>query len=187
MSRIIVLVLFAALLPACDRGQSADGSRAATERGQEVELSQGPVAVGRTITVYKSPTCGCCGKWADHLEQNGFRVVVRTTEELGKIKREFGVPADMQSCHTAMIDDYVIEGHVPASDIEELLRRRPPQRILAVPGMPLGSPGMEHPKGSVPYESLLVGEDGSVTVFERHGPHALGVKSSLSTTPTGRP
>ena len=77
--------------------------------------------------------------------------------------------------------------HDGLGDIEELLRRRPPQRILAVPGMPLGSPGMEHPKGSVPYESLLVAEDGSVTVFERHGPHALGVKSSLSTTPTGRP
>jgi hypothetical protein len=186
MSRIIALALFAVLLAACDRDQPANGSLLAKEEGQETRLSQDTVAAGRTITVYKSPTCGCCGKWADHLEQNGFRVVVRTTEELGKIKREFGVPADMQSCHTAMIDDYVIEGHVPASDIEELLRRRPTQRILAVPGMPLGSPGMEHPNGSMPYESLLVADDGSVTVFERHGPHArraLGV----STTPTGRP
>lgn len=165
MSRITLLAVFVALLPACDRGQPTVSSPLVQEAG----LSQDPAAVGRLITVYKSPTCDCCGKWAEHLEQNGFQVIVRNTEELGKIKREYAVPADMRSCHTAMIDDYVIEGHVPASDIEELLRRRPAQRILAVPGMPLGSPGMEHPNGSTPYESLLVAEDGSITVFERHG------------------
>ena len=168
MSRIILLVVFVALMAACDSDQPDFGSPLAHDAGQEAGLVQ-DAALGRTITVYKSPTCGCCGKWADHLVQNGFRVVVRDTENLGKIKRKYAVPVDMRSCHTATIDDYVIEGHVPAGDIAELLKRKPAQRLLAVPGMPLGSPGMEHPNGTMPYESLLVAEDGSVTVFERHG------------------
>jgi hypothetical protein len=171
MSRIFALVIVGLLLPACDQADSANDSPHATEAPQKTEASPASDEVGRTITVYKSATCGCCVKWADHLEENGFRVVLHDSEELGKIKRKYSVPADMRSCHTATIGEYVIEGHVPASDIEELLRRRPPQRLLAVPGMPLGSPGMEHPNGSMPYESLLVAEDGSVTVFERHAPN----------------
>jgi hypothetical protein len=169
MSRIMILAVLVVVFAACDRSESADASLSTNDGGAEAASSQGGAAVERTITVYKSPTCGCCGKWAEHLEQNGFRVILRDTEELGKIKHKYGVPMDMRSCHTATIDDYVIEGHVPAGDIEKLLRKRPPQRILAVPGMPLGSPGMEQPNGAVPYESLLVAEDGSTTVFERHG------------------
>jgi hypothetical protein len=170
MSRIFILAVFVMLLPACDRAESSRNSAPATDAAEGAGTAPASDEVGRIITVYKSATCECCVKWADHLEDNGFRVVLHDSEELGKIKSKFGVPADMRSCHTATIGDYVIEGHVPAGDIGELLRTRPPQRLLAVPGMPLGSPGMEHPSGSMPYESLLVAQDGSVTVFERHGP-----------------
>jgi hypothetical protein len=171
MSRIFALVIVGLFLPGCDQADSATDSQLTTEVVHKAEASPMSGDVGRTITVYKSATCGCCVKWANHLEENGFRVVLHDIEELDKIKRKYSVPADMRSCHTATIGEYVIEGHVPASDIEELLLRRPSQRLLAVPGMPLGSPGMEHPNGSMPYESLLVAEDGSVTVFERHAPN----------------
>jgi len=171
MPRIFALVIVGLLLLACDQADSADDSPHTTKAAQNAGPLPASGEIGRTITVYKSATCGCCVKWADHLEENGFRVRLHDIEELGKIKRKFSVPADMRSCHTATIGEYVIEGHVPASDIEELLGRRPPQRLLAVPGMPLGSPGMEHPNGSMPYESLLVAKDGSVTVFKRHAPN----------------
>jgi hypothetical protein len=171
MPRIFALVIVGLLLLACDQAGSANDAPHTTKAAHNAGPLPAPSDVGRTVTVYKSATCGCCVKWADHLEENGFRVVLHDVEELGKIKRQFSIPSDMRSCHTATIGEYVIEGHVPASDIEELLGRRPPQRLLTVPGMPLGSPGMEHPNGSVPYESLLVAKDGSVTVFKRHAPN----------------
>jgi hypothetical protein len=93
--------------------------------------------------VYKTPTCGCCQKWVEHLQDHGFAVQTRDTGQLTAIKDEYGLPGDMRSCHTAEIDGYVIEGHVPAADIKRLLRERPQAKGLAVPGMPLGSPGME--------------------------------------------
>ena len=171
MSRNFALVIVALLLSACDQADFPTDSLHATETVKVAEASSVSNEVGRTITIYKSATCGCCVKWADHLEENAFRVVLHDVGELGKIKRKYSVPADMRSCHTATIGEYVLEGHVPASDIEELLRRRLPQRLLAVPGMPLGSPGMEHPNASTLYESLLVAEDVSVTVFARHTPN----------------
>ena len=171
MSRNFALVIVALLLSACDQADFSTDSLRMTGTVKAAEASSMSNEVGRTITVYKSPTCGCCVKWADHLEENGFRVVLHDVGELGKIKRKYSVPADMRSCHTATISEYVLEGHVPASDVEELLRRRPPQKLLAVPGMPLGSPGMEHPNASTLYESLLVAEDASVTVFARHTPN----------------
>lgn len=168
MPRIIVFVVCTVIIAACDRSEPANGALLQKEIAQGSNSAREVADEGHVITVYKSATCGCCSKWADHLEENGFHVVLHDTEELGQIKSKYGVPADMQSCHTATIGEYVIEGHVPAGDIEELLKTKPPQRILAVPGMPLGSPGMEHPSRSTSYESLLVGDDGSVTVFERH-------------------
>ncbi len=168
MTRVVVILVCSALIAACDRGEPV------SDASLEKAVAQAPNSApevrkpGHTIKVYKSATCGCCSRWADHLEKNGFCVVLHDTEELGQIKNKFGVPADMQSCHTATIGEYVIEGHVPASDIEELVKTKPAQLILAVPGMPLGSPGMEHPSRSTPYESLLVGDSGRVTVFERH-------------------
>lgn len=97
-------------------------------------------------TVYKSPTCGCCTGWAQHLADEGFRVETRDVENLGAIKRMLGVPGEFQSCHTAMIGGYVVEGHVPAEVLEKLLAERPKIRGIAMPGMPIGTPGMPGPK-----------------------------------------
>jgi hypothetical protein len=123
-------------------------------------------AVAAEIEVYKSPTCGCCGKWVDHLRQNGFNVTVHDEQDMSKIKTARGVPGEVGSCHTAMVDGYVIEGHVPADAIKRLLKERPKVKGLAVPGMPIGSPGMEGPNPQS-YEILTFDQKGKITVFEK--------------------
>lgn len=122
------------------------------------------------MAVHKSPSCGCCGSWVEHVEQAGHPVEVINEEDLGPLKAALGVPASMASCHTAIVEGYFIEGHVPAQDIARLLMERPDARGLAVPGMPVGSPGMEVPSGEVqPYTVFLVNKDGSTTPFSEHG------------------
>lgn len=101
------------------------------------------MATGTPVTVHKTPWCGCCAGWAQHLKYNGFDVTIEEAEDLDPIKRLMGVPPHLQSCHTAVVEGYVIEGHVPAQAIERLLAERPALTGLAVPGMPMGSPGME--------------------------------------------
>lgn len=122
-----------------------------------------------TIQVYKTPTCGCCTKWIDHLEAAGFEVEATDLPDLTSLKNENGVPAELGSCHTALVDGYVIEGHVPAEDIARLLAERPKVSGLAVPEMPLGSPGMEHPDPTLhqPYDVVAFGPDG-IRVFASH-------------------
>jgi hypothetical protein len=122
--------------------------------------------------VHKTPTCGCCKLWAEHLRHAGFVVEVRDADDLGPIKEKLGIPYGKGSCHTAEIGGYFVEGHVPANDIKRLLAERPDAKGLTVPGMPLGSPGMEMPDGTVePYAVELVGKDGATTVYARHGAH----------------
>lgn len=122
------------------------------------------------IRVNKTPTCGCCGVWVTHLQKAGFQTQVQDFNDLTPIKERLGVPASLSSCHTAEVDGYFIEGHVPAADIRKLLSERPKAKGLTVPGMPAGSPGMEVPSGRVePYEVLLVNKDGSTTVFTSYG------------------
>lgn len=125
------------------------------------------------VAVYKTPTCGCCGAWVKHLEANGFRTVVTVLDDLAPIKAKHRVPARLESCHTAVVDGYVVEGHVPAADVHRLLRERPKVVGLVVPGMPAGSPGMEGPV-SEPYATLSLAPDGSTSVFARHGPGTAG-------------
>lgn len=123
------------------------------------------------IEVWKSPTCGCCGKWVEHIEANGFAVTAKNTSPamLERIKRQAGIGEDLASCHTGLIGGYAIEGHVPAADIKKLLEQRPEAAGLAVPGMPIGAPGMEAADSETePYDVLLVKKDGSVEVFARH-------------------
>ena len=120
------------------------------------------------IQVYKSPTCGCCNKWIHHLESNGFSVNATDVPDVTPIKAENGLPPRLASCHTAFVGGYIVEGHVPAQDIQRLLRERPKVSGLAVPGMPIGSPGMEGPNPE-PYQVLSFGPDG-VKVFATHGP-----------------
>jgi hypothetical protein len=124
-----------------------------------------------SIEVWRSPTCGCCGKWIKHLEANGFDVAVNNAapSTLEQIKHQAGITKKLASCHTAKIDGYVIEGHVPASDIKRLVAEHPDAIGLTVPGMPIGSPGMEQPGGEAePYDVLLVKKDGTTSVFAHH-------------------
>lgn len=120
------------------------------------------------IKVYKSPSCGCCQDWVDHLEDNGFEVDVTDTNDMTSVKIDAGLQPSLASCHTAFVGDYVIEGHVPASDIHRLLKEAPQAHGLAVPGMPMGSPGMEIGDQKDNYQVLLFNEDGQTKVFSEY-------------------
>lgn len=124
-------------------------------------------AIG-TILVHKSATCTCCSKWVEHLRKAGFKVEVHNDSDLNHIKQVLGVPESLSSCHTAMVNGYVIEGHVPAADIRRLMVEKPAIRGLAVPGMPIGSPGMEARDKQEPYDVLAIPASGEATVFARH-------------------
>lgn len=120
------------------------------------------------VVVYKTPRCGCCADWVAHLRANGFSVTVEEMQDLSPIKARFGVPADLESCHTATVDGYVVEGHVPASDVKRLLAEKPAARGIAVPGMPVGSPGMERGDERELYQVIQFGDQGRA-VFATHG------------------
>jgi len=118
------------------------------------------------VVVYKSPTCGCCTEWVAHLRRHGFRVRPEDVTDPQAVKRRHRVPPDLQSCHTALVDGFVVEGHVPADLVERLLRERPKVVGLAVPGMPVGSPGMEVPGARAErYRVLTFDRDGKTEVF----------------------
>ena len=122
------------------------------------------------VLVHKSASCGCCGAWVDHLREAGFTVRVNETEDLNPIKERLGVPYGKGSCHTAEVGGYMVEGHVPAGDIKRLLLERPQAKGLVLPGMPIGSPGMEVPDGTVEsYTVELVQPDGQIRPFAQHG------------------
>jgi hypothetical protein len=128
-----------------------------------------PAATG--IEVWKDPNCGCCKDWMSHLERAGFEVKAHDKGNTAA-RAAFGMPQALGSCHTAKVQGYVIEGHVPAADIQRLLADKPQALGLAVPGMPIGSPGMDGPEYGGrrdPYSVLLVRKDGSTQVFSRHG------------------
>lgn len=121
------------------------------------------------VRVYASPTCGCCSDWVAHMEENGFEVEVELREDMGEVKRSFGIPARLSSCHTGVVNGYLVEGHVPAADVRRFLAEAPDARGLAVPGMPIGSPGMEMGEHVDRYDVLVFGEDGTTEVFASHG------------------
>jgi hypothetical protein len=120
-----------------------------------------------TITVYKDPSCGCCKKWIEHLVKHGYRVDAKDTPNMTEIKRTLGVPDALTACHTAVVNGYLIEGHVPAADIDRLLEQKPRIAGLAVPGMPAGSPGMEG-MGTQRYQVLTFDKGGKTKVFASH-------------------
>jgi len=121
------------------------------------------------VEVYKDPSCGCCSKWIDHLRSHGFAARAIDTDKLDHIKASRGVPRQARSCHTAIVGGYVVEGHVPAPDIQRLLKARPSIVGIAVPGMPIGSPGMEVPGTKAqPYDVIAFEKDGSTRVFASH-------------------
>lgn len=143
---------------------SPSSSASSPQQGEEHRVSTDP----SVMTVYASPTCGCCSKWVDHLRGEGLSVEIVHTSEMGAVKQRLGVPNTLQSCHTGVIGDYVVEGHVPAADVKRLLNEQPDARGLAVPGMPIGSPGMEQGSTKEPYDVLAFRTDGTARVFASH-------------------
>ena len=136
-------------------------------------LQWGPATVAAdlpAVTVYKSPTCGCCGDWVTHLKDNGFPVEVKARANLRPVKQQLGVPDQLASCHTAVVGNYIVEGHVPASEIKRLLSEAPNLRGISVPGMPVGSPGMERGDRVEPYDVVGFTAGGDTTIVAQYGP-----------------
>lgn len=121
-----------------------------------------------TVTVYKTATCGCCQGWAKHMRDNGFDVITRDVEstKLSRVKSHYRVPANLHSCHTAIVDGYVIEGHVPAGIVKRLITERPAAIGVSAPGMPAASPGMDIPSGG-PYDVVIFETGGDSRLYER--------------------
>lgn len=125
------------------------------------------------VQVYKTETCGCCGAWVEHLQAAGFKVKVTVVEDTTEPRRRLGLPDTYGSCHTGVVGGYVVEGHVPAADIKRLLAEKPAALGLAVPGMPVGSPGMESASGRRhAFDVLLVDRQGRAKVFSHHAASA---------------
>ncbi|MBY0508272.1 MAG: DUF411 domain-containing protein [Bryobacteraceae bacterium] len=124
--------------------------------------------VAQPMTVYKTPTCGCCGKWVDHMRANGFTVVVKEVDSTEPIRKQFGVPEKLASCHTGIIAGYAVEGHVPAAEVRRMLKEKPKGKGIAVPGMPLGSPGMEQGSTKQTYWVLLFDGEGATKEYQRY-------------------
>jgi hypothetical protein len=124
-------------------------------------------AAATHVDVYKTPTCGCCGQWVAHMKSNGFDVKVQDVDDTTPYRAKYGVPENMASCHTAVVEGYAIEGHVPAADIRRLLKERPAAKGLAVPGMVMGSPGMEGGTAQA-YSVMLFTADGKATVYQKY-------------------
>lgn len=154
----------AAAAPAAAAG--LDAARA----GEAGDASTATPATLPVVLVHKTPTCGCCGAWVEHMRAAGFQVQVEERADLEPVRQRLGVPGGKVSCHTAQVGGYFVEGHVPADDVKRLLAERPRARGLVVPGMPLGSPGMETPDGRVqPYTVERVETDGTTTAYAHHG------------------
>lgn len=154
----------AAVAPAAASGQNTAAAKDAGDAGPAIAAAL-PV-----VLVHKTPTCGCCGAWVEHMRAAGFPVQVEERADLEPVRQRLGVPYGKGSCHTAQVGGYFVEGHVPADDVKRLLAERPRARGLVVPGMPLGSPGMETPDGRVqPYTVERVEPDGTTTAYARHG------------------
>jgi hypothetical protein len=133
-----------------------------------LSMSISALAQQTVVEVYKSPSCGCCKNWIKHLQQNGFAVKAHDVGDPSEYRAKFGVPEQLGSCHTATVEGYAIEGHVPAREIKRLLAERPTAKGLAVPGMPGGSPGMEGPRDD-PYAVLLFHADSKYAVYQKYG------------------
>lgn len=123
---------------------------------------------GANMTVYKSPYCGCCTKWIDIMKKNGINVNVVEVDDVSSVNKRMGIPSELSSCHTAVINDYVVIGHVDYSTVKKMLEQKSDIFGLTVPGMPMGSPGMEQGNMKESYNVLSLNNDGTVSVFEKH-------------------
>jgi hypothetical protein len=156
------------LIAACTKPDDANTQGSAVSSPAVTTAASSPSQLP-LVVVTKSPSCGCCALWVDHMRQAGFQVEVRNTDNINPIKERLGVPYGKGSCHTAQVGGYFIEGHVPAEDVKRLLVEKPDAKGLVLPGMPLGSPGMEMPDGTVQsYTVELVDRQGATTAFAKH-------------------
>lgn len=167
---LTLVALLALALQGCS-DPSAPETAASSQSG--ATSAEGPTTTSEAtlplVVVHKDPYCGCCNGWIEHMRQAGFPVEARNEDDMAPIKARAGVPFGKGSCHTAMVGGYFIEGHVPAEDVKRLLAEKPDARGLALPGMPMGSPGMEMPDGRTqPYTVELVANDGSTGPYAQH-------------------
>ncbi|MEN5206981.1 DUF411 domain-containing protein [Stenotrophomonas terrae] len=172
MLSLLVLATGTLLISACNASPSASASAAATPTvaapAKTVEAAPASKALP-LVVVHKDPNCGCCGGWAEHMQAAGFPVQLNDTSDMMAVKQRLGIGDGMMSCHTSEIDGYVVEGHVPVEDIKKLLAERPQARGLVLPGMPVGTPGMESPDGyRQAFTVALLGNDGSLSEFSKH-------------------
>lgn len=152
------------------QGNTRIATAAPVPTRHDVRSSMSAAAEPTTVEVYKSPTCGCCVKWIEHLRAEGFAVRATDLDNLNELKASHGVPQQLQSCHTAVVNGYALEGHVPAADVRRLLQERPTIGGLAVAGMPIGSPGMEVPGTKAHAYDVIAFDKGGVTqVFASYG------------------
>lgn len=162
---LIILLFLIGFSSGCSESSQSDQKARIASDSTQPNSNSNPVS----IMVYKSPTCGCCSQWEQHLRKAGFDVITKLTQEMTKIKQQYRIPMQLRSCHTALVDGYVIEGHVPASDIRTLLKQRPSVVGLTAPGMPQESPGMQS-EGLKPanYDVLNFDNSGKTTIFSSY-------------------
>lgn len=168
-TRLLAFAAIAAIACAPSADRSGTIARVDSAPGTAaVRTTAAPaVASDSVLVVYKTPTCGCCKGWVEHMQQAGFAVEVHDLPDLTAVKHEAAVPEELQTCHTARIGGYVIEGHVPAADVRRLLAERPAVAGIGTPGMPMGSPGMEGAYRDR-YDVVTFGGNGKSTVFASH-------------------
>ena len=166
LTRHTPALAFLALFAACGGADAPDESAAAEVTPVMAAAAQGDLP---SIVVYKTEGCGCCNGWVEHLQAAGFEVDARNVLDLMSVKRDAGVPVDHSSCHTGLVDGYVVEGHVPADIVKRMLAERPDIAGIAVPGMPIGSPGMEG-RGARPYEVRAFTSQGVTSVYAEVDP-----------------
>jgi len=167
----ILIMAVSTLGVACARSpQSSDAAADKAPVGAvQVPTRPSTAHVLPLVVVNKNASCGCCKAWVEHMRKAGFTVEVHDLDNLDPVKTRVGIPAGKGSCHTAEVGGYFVEGHVPAADVKRLLALKPDAKGLVLPGMPMGSPGMEMPDGSTqPYTVELVQRDGTTTVFAQH-------------------
>lgn len=159
----------ALLVSACAPEAAGESGRAAAAVSSMAMVDAtlaATIAETPTIKVYKSPTCGCCALWVDHMREAGFELDVEDTDDMIEVKVDAGLPLQLQSCHTALVDGYVFEGHIPAEVIARFLAEKPSASGLAVPGMPVGSPGMEFGDRVDPYDVIQFDAAGNASIYE---------------------
>ncbi|MDJ0704515.1 MAG: DUF411 domain-containing protein [Leptolyngbyaceae cyanobacterium MO_188.B28] len=157
----IGLVVAGLVLTSCTVAKAPEFSAIKDTSGEQAALTS-------ELVVFRSPTCGCCGSWIEHMKAAGFQVKDKITEDMTAIKQRYGIPANLASCHTTIMDGYVVEGHIPAKDVQRLLTEKPDVDGVAVPGMPIGSPGMESGDYVEPYTVFSFRKDGAIAAFAEH-------------------